>query len=889
MKRIFSTLMQLTLVMMILTPTASSAAKSSTSSTNTKSSTSSTNTNTKSSTSSTNTNTKSSTSSTNTNTKSKTTFNTKPLYKTKGGKGAQVAEPELDYTSQVLNNFMSFYKMGIDEKLYLQTDKHIYSSGENIWFKGYVLNAITHSPLNFTNFIYTELLNNEGVLVSRAKVQRDDNGFNGYITLNPTMTPGDYTLRSYTKWMTNKDDGFFYTKNIKIVSAITESTTEVDQSDKAAVRAAERAAAQAAAEAAKAEKAAADKAARAAEYRVQFFPEGGALLTGVSQIVAFKALAGDGLSVEVTGVVRNSKGEEVADIATTHKGMGLLQMSAEEGEQYVATVTTADGLERAFRLPAAEAQGVAIKVIRVGERAIYQIITNAPELIQGGHVIIHSRGQIITVSNATLAPAALSMETLRSGVSTFAVVDSNGQVIAERLIFKKPTDLPKLTFKSSAQNYNARSLATFRVSVTDSDGAPLNGDFAVSVTDNSAIERDPAKDNMLSYLHLTSDIKGHIEEPGLYFEEDSPAMDYKLDLLMRTQAWRRFDLTALLQEKIERPTTLYEDVAYISGSVKGFFGNEARRPRVAVMCSKVNYWDAFELDESSNFRLVGLNIPDSTTYIIKAQGRNGGNSLTLKVDPEVFPKADAGIFSRKEQEEPPQAFINQSKDKFFYEGGMQTIELETISVTTSARSKSAEGAFATQSTTREILETMSGMTLEDVIRTFPNMQIGDSDVYYRGSSDAVKFMVDGVDDDFISLGHLTANDIEQIDFFTGADAAAFSDASGGVFTITLREVNLEAAAEHINMAYITPLGYQHPIKFFQPSYEIASVKSTWPPDFRSTIYWDGKLKADSYGNINFGFYTADKATSYTVTIEGISDSGEVCIGSTTIERTLATF
>ncbi|MFR9617335.1 MAG: hypothetical protein SNG73_06360, partial [Rikenellaceae bacterium] len=189
MKRIFSTLMQLTLVMMILTPTASSAAKSSTSSTNTKSSTSSTNTNTKSSTSSTNTNTKSSTSSTNTNTKSKTTFNTKPLYKTKGGKGAQVAEPELDYTSQVLNNFMSFYKMGIDEKLYLQTDKHIYSSGENIWFKGYVLNAITHSPLNFTNFIYTELLNNEGVLVSRAKVQRDDNGFNGYAYLPYSTSP----------------------------------------------------------------------------------------------------------------------------------------------------------------------------------------------------------------------------------------------------------------------------------------------------------------------------------------------------------------------------------------------------------------------------------------------------------------------------------------------------------------------------------------------------------------------------------------------------------------------------------------------------------------------------------------------------------------------------
>ncbi len=851
MKRFFSTLLQLAIVSLLLMPTTSSAAAKSAKN-------------------------------------AKTT--TSKSDKAKRGKGAQVDNaPELDYTSQVLTSFMSYYKIGIDEKLYLQTDKNIYSSGENIWFKGYLLNAITHAPINFTNFIYTELLNSKGVVISRVKVQRDENGFNGYITMNPTLEPGDYTLRGYTKWMANKDEGFFYTKNIKIVSAITESTTEVDPEDKAAVRAAERAAAQEAAEAAKAEKEAAKASETATQYKVQFFPEGGAMLAGVSQIVAFKALAADGLSIEVSGVIRNSKNEEIIDLATTHKGMGMFQMAAEEGEQYTATFTTEDGVERAFRLPAAELQGVSIKVTRVGDRALYQILTNAPDLIKGGHVVIHSRGQIITVNEATLAPAALSMATLRSGVSTFAVVDAQGQVMAERLIFKKPTNLPKVTIKSDARNYNARSLATFRVSVTDSNGAALKGDFAVSVTDKSAVESDPTKDNMLSYLNLTSDIKGHIEEPGSYFQENSPAMDYKLDLLMRTQGWRRFDLTEILQNRVEKPEVLYEDVAYISGSVKGFFGNEARRPRVAVMCSKVNYWDSFELDASSNFRLVGLNIPDSTTYIVKAQGRNGGNSLTLKIDPEIYPKSGAGIFTRLEQEEPPQAFVNQSKDKFFYEGGMQTIELESISVTTEVKAKGADGAFATQTTTRDLLETMSGMTFEDVIRTFPNMSIGDSDVYYRGSSEPVKFMVDGVDDDLINLSHLTANDIEQIDFFTGADAAAFSDAVGGVFTITLREVNLEAAAELVNMAYVTPLGYQHPIKFFQPSYEIASIKSTWPPDFRSTIYWDGKLKADSYGNINFAFYTADKATSYTVSVEGITEDGEVCLGTMTIDRTLATF
>ncbi len=624
---------------------------------------------------------------------------------------------------------------------------------------------------------------------------------------------------------------------------------------------------------------------------MQFFPEGGALLANTPQIVAFKALAEDGISVEVTGTIYNSKHEAVAEIASTHKGMGMFQFTAQEGETYIAAMKSVDGLDMSFYLPKVEPRGVALKVSRVGEKNYYQIITNSPDLIAGAHVVIHSRGQIINVSDAKLEPSAISNSMLHSGITTFAVADANNQVIAERLIFIKPTSTPTLKFNSNAKNYEARSLASFRVSVLDSDGEPsTGGSFAVSVTDNSSIEGDPKKDNMLSYLLLSSDIKGHIEDPGLYFEESSPEMDYKIDLLMRTQAWRRFDLSEVLNGTVEKPETLYEDVAYISGSVKGFFGNEARRPKVAVMCSKVNYLDLFDLDESSRFRLVGLNIPDSATYIVKAQGRNGGGALTLNIDPEEFPILSPGIFSRAEKAaEPPTAFVNQSKDKFFYEGGMQTIELEAISVTTEEVSNNPTGMFATRSTERELLETMSGLTINDVIMTFPSMSVGEEYVYYRNETSPVKFVVDGIDDDFYNLTSLMADDIEQIDFYYGADAAAFSDSSGGVLSITLREVNLSASAEHANMAYVAQLGYQHPAVFFQPGYESASVKATWPPDYRTTIYWDGKIKPDSYGNINFGFYTADKATTYTVTIEGVTDSGEVCRGTTTIERSLASF
>ena len=42
------------------------------------------------------------------------------------------------------------------EKLYLHLDKPFYGAGEKIWFKGYLVNAITHQDNAQSNFIITD-------------------------------------------------------------------------------------------------------------------------------------------------------------------------------------------------------------------------------------------------------------------------------------------------------------------------------------------------------------------------------------------------------------------------------------------------------------------------------------------------------------------------------------------------------------------------------------------------------------------------------------------------------------------------------------------------------------------------------------------------------------
>ena len=78
------------------------------------------------------------------------------------------------------------------EKVYIQTDKPYYSAGEEIWFKGYLVNATTLMPNALSQFIYVELISKADTVLSRVKIKRDSLGFEGHIKLNAEMQAGYY-------------------------------------------------------------------------------------------------------------------------------------------------------------------------------------------------------------------------------------------------------------------------------------------------------------------------------------------------------------------------------------------------------------------------------------------------------------------------------------------------------------------------------------------------------------------------------------------------------------------------------------------------------------------------------------------------------------------------
>jgi len=104
------------------------------------------------------------------------------------------------------------------EKLYLQTDKSCYVSGEKLWFRAHLVDEILNTPSTLSSYVFVELINPLDSVVSRARIKSFSGAFNGVFTLPVSLPEGPYVLRAYTDNLRNLGPDYFFHRNIEILS-----------------------------------------------------------------------------------------------------------------------------------------------------------------------------------------------------------------------------------------------------------------------------------------------------------------------------------------------------------------------------------------------------------------------------------------------------------------------------------------------------------------------------------------------------------------------------------------------------------------------------------------------------------------------------------------------
>ena len=846
----------------------------------------------------------------------------------------------LNFTNQIISRFNNIWVGAPQEKVYLQTDKPYYNAGEDLWFKGYLVNATTHLPTALSRYLYVELIDKVDSVIARVKVRKDSLGFSGNIKLNPGLTSGYYTLRAFTYWMQNATADFFFKKNIYIGNSLADgvscqiiygtpvggnipvnlnfSNTSQSPMNGKTVLVKEGGSRnfrkkftftmnpegkikfQLAVDST-------DHARKWLEvtmnegdlkynnkfylpelgkdFDVQFFPESGILIDDNMQIIAFKAIGTDGLSVEVTGKIFSDKNGVITEFSSINKGMGKFILQPNPGESYYAIVKTVDGAEKRFNLPQSNAQGVALHLVCYGGRIVYEVVNKTNRPTNSLYMLIHSRGKVSAIYPVNKLSGQIAESMLPAGVNSFAVIDSAGNTLCERQFFDWVLNRPEIRMESDKSTYGKREAVNLNLNIRSLLGKNCEGSFSISVTDSRTVLKDTLTDNILSFLLLSSDLKGFIEEPATYFTGNPVSAREKMDILMLTQGWRRFVTADVVKGKFARPAFYLEAGQALSGKVTNILGKPSKKCDIVMISGYKNISRTTQTDSLGKYLIEGIEFPDSTSFILKAKKKNS------IVDVEIIPDSDTYLkftnfqpIPRTNQIPAPSAYFQQSKDKYYYEGGMKGVNLDEITIVAEKTKNNSQNPYYAGMEDSKIsskdLEKFSGMNILTALSMVPGVQVMGDKVSIRGSSNSPQFFIDGFSTDNIEeISYLTASDVEEISVFKGASAAIFGSRGGnGVIAITLKrgvDTNAKALTPP-SLAHIVPLGYQKPKEFYVPKYEVDSVRQKTVPDLRTTIYWNPNLRSDSTGTFNVKFYTADQANDYAVVLEGITNAGEIC-------------
>ena len=825
------------------------------------------------------------------------------------------------------------------EKLYLHLDKPFYGAGEKIWFKGYLVNAITHQNNAQSNFIITELINRSDSIVERKKIRRDSLGFHNAFTLPATLPAGDYYLRGYSNWMLNEDPDFFFSRNIKIGNSIDNtivSSIEYQQEDDTHYTAKIKFTSNVQAvfenttikylylENGKIKNKGKKKTdengwisislpdlkspvARRIEvefddpqyiykrtfhlpvftndFDVKFFPEGGALINIPHQNVAFKAQGADGFSKEIEGFLFNSKGDTLTNFRSEHNGMGIFTMNPVNNETYYVTVRTNDSITKRFDLPAIEPKGISIAMSHYKQEIRYEIQkTEATEWPQKLFLLAHTRGKLAILQpiNPKRTFGKMNDSLFTEGITHFMLIDEQGNALSERLIFVPDHKPNQWQITTDQPTYGKREKVSLQIAAKDSEGNPVEGTFSVSITDRKSIQPDSLADKILSNLLLTSDLKGYVEDPAFYFLNQDARTLRSIDYLMMTHGWRRHKMENVLRTPSLNFTNYIEKGQTISGRIMGFFGANVKKGPICVLAPKYNIIATTETDEKGQF-IVNTSFRDSTTFLVQARTKKGFAGVDILMDPPQYPVATHKAPYFNGATTFMEDYLMNTRDQYYMEGGMRVYNLKEVTVTAKRERPSSKSIYTGGINTYTVEEDRLqgyGQTAFDAASRLPSVTITNgSEIHIRNNSEPAIIVIDDIvyEDASDILKDIQVSDMSSISLLRGADAVILGPrASGGAVVITLKDPRNLPARPALGIITYTPLGYSESVEFYHPTYDTPEKKNAQRSDFRSTVYWNPELRLDAEGKATIEYYTPDSTAPEDIIIEGVDKNGKVC-------------
>jgi len=769
-------------------------------------------------------------------------------------------------STDIVTKLKSFYSGQIIEKAYLQLDRPHYAAGDTVYFKGYVTFGEQHELSGQSRVLYVDFVAPDNVIASSIKLQLNNGLARGDIALPVSLPSGLYRIRAYTRLMMDAGVTDFFEQIIPVISAEPDNTPIAGK-----------------------------LAQSTGGPDIRFFPEGGSLVAGVNSKIAFKALRADGLGIDVKGAVVDNTGKTVTTFNSGRLGMGYFSLQPEEGKTYKANLVFANGVQSTADVPAPDAKGITLALnndapdlltLSVScNKAYFDENQNKEFSVVMNSGVAVSRGRI-KLSNPSLA-VDLKKSQFRTGIVQFTLFSPEGEPLCERLVFINRHDMLNLDVNAGSTPFKPRGKMLFTITSKNKVDSLVPGHFSVSVINEARIHADEnQQNNILSWILLSSDLKGYIEQPGYYFANNSPETSASLDVLMLTQGYRRFVWKQLLDGKYRPLTAKPENSLEIKGLVTSADGRPIVNDKINLAPLDGGAMQQQTTDSLGAFSFTGFEFADKARFMLKGGNQKNKNGEKISYTKYVPQQVATDRFWVPDQSELDSLTGNLPGNKkadtiktalsteHTLKTALSTAAKQYESVQNEATTENADQILSNKDLgDGELIDKLAAM-LRGVLFLNGNFYLSpvQSNLYQGAAPGYMLIVIDGVKN--ASLSGLQTTDVERVELLKDNSASAYgADGMHGVLVITTKHGKDAIESSQSGVLQITVPGFYKAREFYSPKYDNTNLFKQ--QDLRSTIFWMPDLETGKDGNATFGYYNADGAGTYKLVIEGIDDKGNI--------------
>jgi hypothetical protein len=804
---------------------------------------------------------------------------------------------ENDFIRSIKKKLNTYNEQMPQDRVYLQFDKPMYEPGDNIWFSAFVRDGATLKASSKSDIVHVEFLNPKGTVEKTINIIAKNGVAAGDFSLDEEALGGIYKVRAYTNWMKNESPDKAFEKELQVQDVVLPNLKMKLDFERKAFGAGDEVIAKielntnenkplsnhsikfvanldgkqiiAKADATDADgiqyikfnlpkelktndgllnvmidyNGSTESISRSIpivlnKIKLDLFPEGGDLVSGLKTKVAFRALNEFGKPADVEGEVLNDKGTKVASFSSFHQGMGAFDFTPKANEKYSVKITKPENITQTFEMPAALERGYVMNVDANKNDVTVLLNTTETEELS---LVAQVRGKMYysTVVSAKKGENKITFPTANfpMGVAQITLFDSKGIERAERLAFVNKDKQLAVSIETEKEKYLPREKVKMKIIVKDERGMPMPAVLSMAVVNDQFLSfADDKTGNILSQLLLQEDIKEKVEEPAFYFSKKEAKADEALDYLLMTSGWRHFTWEKIITEAV--PAVAYaSERAIISGTVLDAYTGKP------IANSKIKVGNGAEYFTDDNgkfiFNKIDLYAPVMLTYSADNYAAQSQYVYNYTQNMSMY------------------LYDNKYYNNYYYK---------------TVPSSSARGSRDDMDAMVPMVQEGAGMANVENLKAMekPNKNI----VFKENKKSKAPGVPQQNRNENANNVNVVAKEQQKAD---KKGELAKAEAKDERFVAgKKRKIMAEDALFDEENQWQQPqiVSYYRARAFAAPVYD-KEENVEMRTDFRNTIYWNPTVEVDKSGTKTVEFYTSDDITSFRTTVEGISTDGTV--------------